>query len=53
MEAYSLFIFHDEDPITETKQVMFGHINANSKMVTTDDFYKTLPEKIRQEKING
>ena len=32
---------------------MFGHINANSQMVTTDDFYKTLPEKIRQEKLSG
>ena len=30
MEAYSLFIFHDEDPVTMNKQVMFGHINANS-----------------------
>lgn len=45
MKAYSFFIFHDEDPITYTKQVMFGHINANNSMVTTDDFYHTLPEK--------
>ena len=30
MQAYSLFIFHDEDPVTLTKQVMFGHINANN-----------------------
>ena len=45
MKAYSFFIFHDEDPITYTKQVMFGHINANNSMVTTDDVYHTLPEK--------
>ena len=50
MKAYSLFIFHDEDVIRETKQVMFGHINASNSMMTADDFYKTLPEKILQEK---
>ena len=44
MMAYSFFIFHDEDPITCTKQVMFGYINANNSMVTKD-FYHTLPEK--------
>jgi hypothetical protein len=43
MKAYSFFIFHDEDPITYTKQVMFGHANANNSMVTTDEFYHTLP----------
>ena len=30
MTAYSFFIFHDEDPLTNTKQVMFGHINASN-----------------------
>ena len=43
-QAYSLFIFHDEDPVTNIKQVMFGHINATNQMVTTQDFYMTLPE---------
>ena len=28
MDAYSLFIFHDEDAKNMKKQVMFGHINA-------------------------
>lgn len=30
MQAYSFFIFHDEDPVTNTKQVMFGHVNASN-----------------------
>ena len=45
--AYSLFILHDEDRLTMTKQVMFGHVNASNQMVTTEDFYKTLPDRIR------
>lgn len=28
--AYSLFILHDEDRLTMTKQVMFGHVNASN-----------------------
>ena len=51
--AYSLFIFHDEDRLTMTKQVMFGHVNASNQMVTTEDFYKTLPDRIRTEKFGG
>ena len=30
MQAYSFFIFHDEDQVTNTKQVMFGHVNASN-----------------------
>ena len=30
---------------------MFGHINASNQMVTTDEFYQTLPSRIRQEKF--
>lgn len=51
MEAYSLFIFHDEDPHNKVKQVMFGHINASNSMTTTEEFYKTLPQKMREEKL--
>jgi len=51
MKANSFFIFHDEDPITYTKQVMFGHIDASNQMITTNDFYITLPQKIRKEKL--
>ena len=45
--ASTLFILHDEDRLTMTKQVMFGHVNASNQMVTTDDFYRTLPDRIR------
>lgn len=36
-----------------SKEVMFGHINARNQMVTNDEFYRTLPDKIRQEKHNN
>ena len=49
-KAYSFFIFHNEDPVMQSKQVMFGHINANTCMITTKDFYHTLPEKLREKK---
>lgn len=29
---------------------MFGHINASNEMMTTDEFYHSLPDKIRLEK---
>ena len=47
MQAYSFFIFHDEDYMEKTKQVMFGHINASNQMVTDDKFYQELPTRIR------
>ena len=53
IQAYSLFIFHEEDHVAMTKQVMFDHINASNQMVTTQDFYLTLPDRIRQEKLSG
>ena len=46
MKVHSLFIFHDENPLTNEKSVMFGHLNCMNNMVTNDDFYLNEPEKL-------
>ena len=48
MNAYSFFILHDEDPVTRTKQVMFGHINSVNQITTDDAFYHKLPDMVRK-----
>ena len=52
MKAQSFFIFHDEDTNAMSKQVMFGHINASNYMVTTDEFYNSLPQQLNKNKAN-
>ena len=53
MNAYSLFIFHEEDLLTRSKKVMMGHINATHEMVTSDEFYLTLPDQLRRSEFGG
>ena len=51
MNCFTIFILHNEDPLSQTKDVMFGHINANSNIYTDENFYKTLPSQVRQAKL--
>ena len=46
MKVHSLFIFHDENPLTNEKSVMFGHLNCLNNVVTNEDFYLYEPEKL-------
>ena len=49
MNTHSFFIFHDEDPITLEKQVMFGHHDSRGKTTTDAQFYHSLPDEIRKQ----
>ena len=51
MNCFAMFIFHDEDFLTRRKNVMFGPINANSFVITDDDFYTNLPQQVRKQKL--
>ena len=50
MNANSFFILHDEDPLLNTKQVMFGHINCVNEITTDEEFYHKLPDMLRKNK---
>ena len=51
MNCFAIFIFHDEEMNNKRKSVMFGPINANSNVITDEDFYKNLPLQVRKKKL--
>ena len=47
LRAHKFFIFHDEDPNLQTKQVLMSHLGVKNIMVTDDNFYKMVPQTFR------
>ena len=41
--ANSLFIFHDDLPGSQSKEVILGYQGSPTYVVTDDDFYEELP----------
>jgi hypothetical protein len=45
MTVNSLLLFHEENPLTDEKSVMFGPLNCFNQVKTNSKFYKEEPLK--------
>jgi hypothetical protein len=43
LRAHSFFIFHDENPNLQAKQVLMSYLGVKNTMVTDDNFYQNFP----------
>lgn len=50
LQAGTMFMFHDENIVSGSKEVMMGHLHARSEVYTDqDDFYESIPEAFEED----